>query len=151
MQRGLVVVDKTDAHRGLIREAAEHAVGADAELVLFTTMTREEFESNAETLETIGSVENVSYDSDTALDAAANDVREFAADLLPAGVDVDVVARATDDDERADAVLDLASERDCDHVFVLGRRRSPTGKALFGDIAQRIALNFDGYVTLATS
>lgn len=97
----------------------------------------------------IGSVENVSYDSDTTLDATANDIRTFADEVTVDDVDIEVLARATD--EPADAIFDEATERGCDHVFVLGRRRSPTGKALFGDIAQRVALNSDDYVTLATS
>jgi len=36
-------------------------------------------------------------------------------------------------------------------VFVRGRRRSPTGKAVFGDTAQAVILNFDGFVTVATA
>lgn len=149
MKRGLVVVEHTDAHRELLREAMEHAAGADAGLVLLTTISESAYESDTETLESIGSVENVSYDSDTALDAAANDIRTLADEVGVGDVDIEVLARATD--EPADVIMEQATERGCDHVFVLGRRRSPTGKALFGDIAQRVALNFDGYVTLATS
>ncbi|WP_435361787.1 universal stress protein [Haloarchaeobius sp. DFWS5] len=148
MERGLVLVDTTDEHRALVREAVEHAVGANASLVLLTTMSEAEFEEDAETLESIGEIEHTTYTSGSVLDGAVNDVREFVADDIPDGVEVTIVARATD--EIADSVVDLAAERDCDHVFVLGRRRSPTGKALFGDVAQQVALNFDGYVTLAT-
>ncbi|WP_049899447.1 universal stress protein [Halococcus agarilyticus] len=149
MERGLVVAERTDAHRDLLREAGEHASGADAELVLLRVMTEAEYEADAETLASIGSVENVSYDSRAVLDAAANDLREMGREVLPTGIDVETVARATDEDDIDTAVLDTAADRDCDHVFVLGRRRSPAGKALFGDVAQRIVLDFDGYVTLS--
>ncbi|MFC6725558.1 universal stress protein, partial [Halobium palmae] len=64
-------------------------------------------------------------------------------------VELSVVARTTDD--VAETVLEVAQERGCDHAFLLGKRRSPTGKALFGDVAQQVVLNFDGYVTLSTS
>jgi len=32
-------------------------------------------------------------------------------------------------------------------VFLTGKKRSPTGKAVFGDRSQAIILNFDGPVT----
>ncbi|WP_435345919.1 universal stress protein [Haloarchaeobius sp. HRN-SO-5] len=148
MQRGLVLVEESADHRELLVEAFEHAVGAQASLVLLTTMTEDQFEADAETLESIGRVENTNYASDSVLDGAVADVTSFVEDDVPDAVDVTVVARATDDP--AAALLDVAEERDCDHVFLFGEHRSPTGKALFGDVAQRVALNFDGYVTLAT-
>ncbi|WP_049903330.1 universal stress protein [Halococcus agarilyticus] len=151
MIRGLVVAEKTDEHRDLLREAGEQALGADAELVLLQVVTRTEYEADSETLALIGSVENVSYDSQTVLNAAANDLQEMANDTLPEAVDVEAIAVASDDDEVAGTVLDVAADRDCDHVFMLGRHRSPTGKALFGDVAQEVVLGFDGYVTLNTS
>lgn len=144
-------MERSDAHQELLEEAAEHASGADANLVLLTLITKDQFDADAETLASIGSIEDVSYDSDTVLDATANDIQEFADETVSDDVEFEAIARAVDDDERADAVLNVAGARDCDHVFVLGRRRSPTGKALFGDVAQQVALNFDGYVTLATN
>lgn len=151
MDRGLVVMDETDAHRELLAEAGEHARGADADLVVLTVMTEEEYEDDTETLASIGSIEGTSYDSNAVLDAAADGLRDLASDVLPEGVGVTAVAKATDEDDRATTVIDTATDRDCDHVFVLGQRRSPTGKAIFGDVAQRIVLNFEGYVTLKTS
>lgn len=151
MNRGLVVVDRTDAHRDLLREAAEHAIGAEADLVLLTLMSEEKYETDMETLASIGSVENVSYDSRAVLDAAANGVSEMARELLPEEVEFESIATAIDDDERATTVIDTATDEACDHVYVLGRRRSPTGKALFGDVAQQIVLNFNGHVTLSTN
>jgi nucleotide-binding universal stress UspA family protein len=148
MQRGLVLVEESDDHRDLLREAMEHAVGADADLVLLTTVSGDALEAGAQALESIGRHEGTSYDADTVLDGAVADVRSYFDDVVVESVDVTVVARATDDP--AGAVLEVAADRGCDHVFAFGDRRSPTGKALFGDVAQQVALNFDGYVTLAT-
>lgn len=52
--------------------------------------------------------------------------------------------------ELPDSVLDVAAENDCEHVFLTGRRRSPVGKAIFGDAPQQILLEFDGPVTITT-
>ncbi|ELZ06028.1 universal stress protein [Natrialba asiatica] len=45
------------------------------------------------------------------------------------------------------ALVVVAAEYDCKHVFIAGDKRSPTGKALFGDEAQSVLLHFDGPVT----
>lgn len=148
MQRGLVHVEETDYHHGLLQEAIEHARGANADLVLLTLMPDTEFEAGAEMLSSVGKVEHASYDTSAVLEGAVEDVRSAVTDDIPHDLDVTIVARATDDP--GDTLLDVAAEHDCDHVFVLGARRSPTGKALFGDAAQQVALNFEGYVTLAT-
>ncbi|ARS91023.1 universal stress protein [Natrarchaeobaculum aegyptiacum] len=49
-----------------------------------------------------------------------------------------------------ESVLETAAESDCGQVFLTGRRRSPVGKAVFGDVAQQIMLEFDGPVTITT-
>lgn len=47
-----------------------------------------------------------------------------------------------------DDVFELANEHGCDHLFVQTARRSPTGKAIFGDVAQTLILNFEGATTV---
>lgn len=58
--------------------------------------------------------------------------------------------RVSSDKERAETVIEVAEEIDADHLFTLGQKRFPTGKALVGNIAQYVVLNFNGYVTLNT-
>lgn len=150
MERALVVVDDGEEHRELLAEAGQFADGVGAELVLFSWITPDEYEADAEALEAVESAEHTSYGGADALDGARNFAREFAADVLGDDrSDVDVTAAVTDEDDRADEILEAAEENDCDHVFVVGRRRSPTGKVLFGDVAQRVILNFDGPVTVS--
>ena len=149
MERALVVVDDSDEHRELLAEAAQLADGVGAELVLFSWVTPDEYEADAEALEAVETAEHTSYGGADALDGARNFAREFATDVLGDDRDdVEVSAVVTDEDDRADEILEAADEEMCDHVFIVGRRRSPTGKVLFGDVAQRVILNFDGPVTV---
>ena len=151
MKRALVVVDDTEQHRKLLREAGELAAGVDAELVLLSVLSEEEFEADMETIETIAGVENIGYGQQEALDVSENFAEGIAGEELD-GIDVDYTAlgRVVDEGEHANAIIDIAENRDCGHVFLTGRRRSPAGKALFGDTAQSVILNFDGYVTVST-
>ncbi|WP_435366118.1 universal stress protein [Haloarchaeobius sp. DYHT-AS-18] len=153
MHRSLAVVDDTDVHRELLAEAARLARGSDGEVVLFTTMTAEEFDSDTEKIESIERAEGTTYSDTSALDGARKVAREVAEEVfadLDWDVEYEVVAQVVEEGDRADAILDAASEYDCQHVFVVGRKRSPTGKVLFGDTAQQVILNFDGMVTITT-
>ena len=51
------------------------------------------------------------------------------------GPDMDVVVRVGDP---ADEITGYAETRDIEYVVVGGRQRSPTGKALFGSVTQRV-------------
>ena len=147
MHRALVAVDGTERDRELLSEAADYAAGTDAELLLLVTVPEETIEANSETIDRIAEVEHTSYSSDTVLASVENPVRETAEAVLGNGVDYEIRTEVTD--ERVDAILQVADEADCDHLFMLGQRRSPTGKAVFGDETQRAILNFDGYVTVS--
>ncbi|MFB6174287.1 MAG: universal stress protein [Halobacteriales archaeon] len=152
MDRALVVVDDSERHRELLREAGELAGGAGAELVLMTVMSEEEYEEDIEAFESIAGVENIGFGSGQVMEVAENFAQEIADEEL-AGIDVeyDIVGAVVDEGEHADRIIQVAENRECDHVFVTGRRRSPTGKAIFGDTAQSVILNFDGRVTVQTA
>ena len=152
MNQGLVVFEDSEAHRAFLREAGEYAAATDSELLLLSFLDEESYESDLETLEVVGKVESVSYNSDAIIDAAVSDVRDSAEEVLDGlGVEFAIVVAIAEEDERANRVIDVGDEYDCDHAFIVGHRRSPTGKALFGDFAQRVILNFDGYVTTTTN
>lgn len=73
---------------------------------------------------------------------------ERAAELLAdAGI---AVKRRTDSGDPAEAILSAARDIDADGIVVGGRKRSPTGKALFGSVTQSVILNSDRPVTVTT-
>ncbi len=147
MERALVVVEATAATKDLLREAGELATGVGAELILVHVTTEDEYADRADALAKIPDVD-VSYDVTRARDGAGQFARDVGNEVLQ-GLDVDfrAIGRLGD---KVDEVLAVADEFNCDHLFVTGRQRSPTGKAIFGDRAQRLILNFNGPVTVTT-
>lgn len=151
MDRALVVVDDTELHRELLRDAGELAAGVGADLVVVSTMTEEEFNEDIEAIETIAEAETTGFGDRTVLEVAQQFAHEIAREELD-GIDVDVepVGKLVDEGEHATEIIEVAENNGCDHIFIPGRRRSPTGKALFGDTAQGVILNYPDAVTVVT-
>jgi nucleotide-binding universal stress UspA family protein len=148
MNRALVVVEDTDAHRALLSEAGELAAGTGADLVLLSLEARDEVDESTEQFartEGVSVVEMIIEDARESIAAVAG---EALSDL---DVAYETMAAVTEPDERADEIIATAGQTDCDHVFLVGQERSPTGKAIFGDVAQAVVLNFGGSVTTLTA
>jgi len=148
MDRALVVVDDTDPHRELVTEAVGLARGADAEIVMFSWITDEELEKGLDAVEAVEKAENAKFGDTSAEDFVGNTIRKVTTDVFSEPLDYELAWAVTDEDDLADEILSTARENDCDHVFLVGRRRSPTGKVLFGDVAQQVLLNFEDFVTV---
>jgi nucleotide-binding universal stress UspA family protein len=144
MERALVVIGPTDGTRRIVREAGELAAGTGAELVLLAVKPEEEYGETQAALSGLGS--DVVYTLEQAEESAERLARTVARETLD-GLDVDYRVVGTVGRE-AERILATAAEEECDHLFIAGRRRSPTGKALFGDLTQRILLSFEGPVTV---
>ena len=147
MEKALAVVrQNSSATPELLREAGEFAAGVDAELLVLHVMPEDEYDERMSTRMETGSGGGT-FSIDEAEREATFIAKEAARDAL-ADLDVayelkGIVGRLERD------VIDIADEEGCDHLFVSGRRRSPSGKAFFGDVTQRILLNFDGMVTVS--
>lgn len=151
MKRGLVSLRETNAHRDLLAEAVNYADGSEGGLVALWHLEDEEYDESVRTLEAVGKVENVEYDHSTIIEGAADDARAFVESAVgDTDVDVQIVVGIGSEDGQAEQILHTAEEHDCDHVFIVGNSRSPTGKAVFGDLAQQVILSFDGYTTTTT-
>ncbi|MFD1511921.1 universal stress protein [Halomarina rubra] len=150
MQRALVVADSSEASHDLVREAGELAAGVDASLLVLATLSKDGYERDQEILDTIASSERTTYQADSIKDHAQTIARNVATEELT-DIDVDYETRGVvlDGRGRGTVVVEEAETADCDHVFIAGVRRSPTGKAVFGDTTQSVILNFDGRTTVA--
>lgn len=147
MERALVVVEPTDGSEHLVREAGELAEGVGAELVLLHVTTQEEWEDNRERMSSISN-----FDNHYGIEQTREGARQFAENVgneVLSGMNVDF-STAGAIGNRADKILKAAEEEGCDHVFMAGKKRSPTGKAVFGDATQSVILNFEGVVSVVT-
>ena len=113
---------------------------AGARVVLAHVFTEEEFDRAASNLDFAHPNEA------SALDVAnrLSSVRDIGNRLDEAGIDYTVASRIGAHGER---IVDLATEEDADLVVVGGRKRTPTGKAVFGSTAQEVMLESPAPVT----
>lgn len=147
MRRGLIKITGADGDRELLAEAADYAAGSGASLLLLVVVSEETLTANSETMERIAEAEQTSYGTDAVIDSVEQPVREIANDVLDErGIDYEIRTRVTDD--AVGTILEVGERESCDHLFLVGSNRSPTGKAVFGDETQRALLNFDGFVTV---
>ncbi|WP_336330327.1 universal stress protein [Haloarcula sp. CGMCC 1.2071] len=121
-------IDKSEARGTAIAEAITE-IPMDASEVRVTLL--HDFEENPEG----ASVDQV---------ASVRRAREV---LEEAGVEV---ALEESSGEPADAILRLADEHDADMIVVAGRKRTPTGKVLFGSVTQSVILGTDRSVLVCS-
>lgn len=75
-------------------------------------------------------------------------IRGLISALEDAGIEYTVHGRVGD---HAEKIVNLATEIDADRVIVGGRKRSPSGKAVFGSVAQDVMLDAPCPVTFVKS
>lgn len=147
MDHALAVVGPTNTAKSLVREAGELAAGVDAALTLIHITSEAEYDDQREQLADVAG-----SDSTYSVGQAVEGARSYASDIgreVLDGIDVEYDAIGSVGD-RAETILTEANRRDCDHIFLAGRKRSPTGKALFGDDTQRVILDASMPVTVIT-
>ncbi|WP_254862029.1 universal stress protein [Halovivax gelatinilyticus] len=149
MDRGLIVVGDTDRHRALLETAGEFAVGSGAELVLLSTLRQSEYEDDRDALQGFERIEGASYGIDTFRNNLTQKAQALANETIAdLDVDYEIEPRVVEDRSLAEEILAVADQADVDHIFIVGQKRSPTGKAIFGNVAQSVILGFDGRVTV---
>jgi nucleotide-binding universal stress UspA family protein len=132
----LLAVGPNDADRidQLARTVTDIAGPAGADVVIAHVFTDEEYETVVDRLK-FDSVSEA--DPDEVADRHTT-VRELQKQLKEAGVSTSVRGAVG---EHGEEIVDLAKESAADLVVVGGRKRSPTGKAVFGSTAQEVMLS----------
>lgn len=130
----IAAVDRSDRAARAVEEAEHLAKSFDEPVHVVHVLTRSEFvEMGRAAAEEVGG--SISMDE---VKAAATEVAsEAAANLTVPSEAVGLVG------DPADSILEYATDQDARYVVVAGRKRSPTGKAVFGSVTQSILLNAD--------
>lgn len=148
MECALAVVEGDETAKGLVREAGELAAATGADMVLVHVTTEEEYAERREDLAAIPDRAG-HYGIGEELEGARQYAADIGAEVLEGiDVDYDVVGRLGG---KANEVLAVATDQNCDHIFMSGPKRSPAGKAVFGDATQEVILEFSGPVTVVTA
>ncbi|WP_408960199.1 universal stress protein [Natrinema sp. 74] len=144
MEEVLVVQLADSPDQRLLRTAKNHVAGTENEILLCRIVDEKQFQNNLQRqAKSDRQVESID-EMETIATTEANEIAKDAfGDDVPYKV-MGVVGTIPDD------VVQIAEEENCEHVFVSGKKRSPAGKAVFGDVAQSIILQFDGPVTVTT-
>ena len=133
----VLAVGTADENRAdrLTEETIDVAVPTGADVVLAHVFADDEFDDVREKLD-------VDTDSEEAApDAVAKrhtTTRTVSKALTNADVDHEIRGAVGD---RGAAIVEIAERADADRVLVGGRSRSPTGKAVFGSVAQEVMLS----------
>ncbi|WP_135820468.1 universal stress protein [Halostella litorea] len=132
----LLAVGAKDEDRAerLADAVAEVAGPTGATVVLAHVFTDDEYDTVLDRLD-FGPTDDTSPDEVATRHAT---IREIASLLDDAGVDYETRGAVG---EHGETIVNLAKEVGADRVVVGGRRRSPTGKAVFGSVAQEVMLS----------
>ena len=132
----LLAVGPNDANRieELAATVTDIAGPAGADVVIAHVFTDEEYETVVDRLE-FDAVAEADPDDVADRHTTVRDLRDL---LHDAGIDTSVRGAVGD---HGDQIVALAKDTAADLVVVGGRKRSPTGKAVFGSVAQEVMLN----------
>lgn len=128
----VAAVDRSERAKQVVSEGATLAAAFDVPLHVVHVLSNSQFRE----------LEQTSY-NDTGQAIPMEEIKEFAtnhADEVAAGVADDYEAVGLVGDA-SQVVVEYAERNDARYVVVGGRKRSPTGKAIFGSTAQSILLN----------
>lgn len=128
----LAAVDQSERSEFVVEEAAKLARAFDEDIHVLHVLSTSEFVSLERT-----SVENENQglEVDEVREVAATIADETAQNLDHSYTPVGLVGDASKEIRR------YATEQDVEYIVLSPRKRSPTGKAIFGSVAQDVIIN----------
>ncbi len=136
----LVAVGSRSDQHPAIETGHDLASAYETDLHALHAVSQEEFEERKATVEESGAFDG--YSKSQRADAAANVANRAVVDTLDSP-DFDAISTHGRVGDPVREILDVADEVGAEYIVIGGRRRSPTGKALFGSTTQSVLLNAD--------
>lgn len=144
----LAAVDATSEHDAVVETGSDLASAYETDLSVLHVVSEEAFESRKETVERVSDVQG--YSKSQRADAAANVANEVVVETLE-NADPETISTVGRIGDPVPSILDVASDIDAEYIVIGGRKRSPTGKALFGSTTQSLLLEADRPVVTVMS
>jgi len=135
----LTAVDETEQSERTLSIAHDLARAYDDTLVVLHVIPNEDYREHKRAIEDLPGFGDFSLSQ--AEDSAKQVAEQFGRNTLEG--DTGAIETRGRVGNVADEILAEADSLDPQYLVIGGRRRSPTGKALFGDRAQKILLNAD--------
>ena len=137
----VAAVDRTDRASDVVAEAAELGAAFDEPVHVVHVITRSEFaDLNISTVEQSGKP----VEMDRIREYATNVATEAATELDVPFETAGLIGKP------AERIVEYADKEDARYVVIAPRKRSRTGKALFGSVAQSVILNSERPVVAVT-
>ncbi|WP_121743351.1 universal stress protein [Natronorubrum halophilum] len=144
MDTVLIVLTEDEPDQQLLRTGKRYVSGTETEIILCRIVDEKTFQNNLQRQATserqIESIDEMEEIAKTEAEDIASDA--FGDEIPHRGIGL--VGTIPGD------LIRVAEKENCEHIFVSGKKRSPAGKAVFGDVAQSVILQFDGPVTVTT-
>ena len=133
----LAAIDENERSKIVAKIASDLAETYDDTLVALHVVPQEDFESHRKSLQKIPEFND--YSITQRIDSAKRFAEKFVHESV-GSVDIRLEPRGRIGDP-ADEILAETATLEPRFLVISGRRRSPTGKAVFGNTAQKILLN----------
>ncbi|WP_254546726.1 universal stress protein [Halomarina pelagica] len=151
MDRILVVAEPSESGVALVEEAGRVAAETDAGVVVLAPVVEGEEDEWLDAIRETTDLADEREPSSPVGDLARRFADSLGSDVLaPLGVEYLAIGDHVETNRPSAEIMGVAENHACDYIYLLTHRRSPTGKAIFGDTVQSVILNFDGYVTVTT-
>ncbi|MDG5776524.1 universal stress protein [Haloarculaceae archaeon H-GB2-1] len=134
----LTAVKGDSSPENILRTGADLADAYDDTLYVVSVLPEEEYRKRRRDMESES--DEVSYTVEDAQSSARQQAQTLVAESGIEVGDVEFRSRVGKIDTE---ILAIAEAIDARYVVIGGRKRTPTGKALFGSVTQRILLNAD--------
>ena len=137
----LAAVDETERSKQVVEIAYDLATTYDDEFVALHVIPEEEYESHATAVKEIPGFGDYSLSQQE--ESARNFTHRFVMETLDEDIDLDQFRPLGRVGDIPEQILSVTEQVDPRFLVIGGRRRTPAGKAIFGDRAQQILLKAD--------